>query len=49
MNLLCGKHHLGCKIYSDPSRWRHGDTSGVETLQRAASSDEQLPGAGQLD
>lgn len=34
---------------SDLLCWRHGETSEVETLQRTASSDAELPGAGQLD
>lgn len=37
-----------CSVCSDLLRRRRAETSKVETLQRTASSDEELPGAGQL-
>lgn len=48
MNRICGKQ-ARCSLCSNVLRCRHGETSEVETLQRTASSDEELPGAGHLD
>lgn len=42
------KNQARCNVCSDLLRRRRAETSKVETLQRTASSDEELPGAGQL-
>lgn len=42
------KKQARCSVCSDLPRRRRAETSKVETLQRTASSDEELPGAGQL-